>query len=182
MPVTWCAASLPTHHTSTPHTHAFRAQVMWHPDIIHGVEEEDSAQQHPSNVVYTATLPMCPLNARYNPHFPFIQLQIFPQASPFSRTHSSSRSPPHALHLSIPHPPLFSYIARQRVAFLDGVRPPDFCEGANEKTCGDPLPPHHLSSATSNGMQVHRDCSSTAQNHAQGSVLCWPPHDVRLLV
>lgn len=85
---------LPTHHTSTPHTHAFRAQVMWHPDIIHGVEDEDSAQQHPSNVVYTATLPMCPLNARYNPHFPFVQLQTFPQASPFSRTHSSSRSPP----------------------------------------------------------------------------------------
>jgi hypothetical protein len=38
---------------------------MWHPDIIHGVEDEDSAQQHPANVVYTAAVPMCPLNARY---------------------------------------------------------------------------------------------------------------------
>jgi hypothetical protein len=38
---------------------------MWHPDIIHAVEDRDSAQLHPANVVYTAALPMCPLNARY---------------------------------------------------------------------------------------------------------------------
>jgi hypothetical protein len=43
----------------------FRFQVMWHPDIIHAVEDQDSAQLHPANVVYTAALPMCPLNARY---------------------------------------------------------------------------------------------------------------------
>ncbi len=28
-----------------------------------------------------------------------------------------------------------SYLVRQRAAFLDGVKPPDFCEGATEKTC-----------------------------------------------
>ena len=39
-------------------------QVMWHPDVIHGVEDEVGAQQHPANVVYTAAVPMCPLNAR----------------------------------------------------------------------------------------------------------------------
>jgi hypothetical protein len=44
-------------------------QVMWHPDIIHAVEDEDSAQLHPSNVVYTAALPMCPLNARSDAYF-----------------------------------------------------------------------------------------------------------------
>jgi hypothetical protein len=38
---------------------------MWHPDVIHAVEDQDSAQLHPANVVYTAALPMCPLNARY---------------------------------------------------------------------------------------------------------------------
>jgi hypothetical protein len=37
---------------------------MWHPDIIHAVEDEDTAQLHPANVVYTAALPLCPSNAR----------------------------------------------------------------------------------------------------------------------
>jgi len=38
--------------------------VWWHPDIIHGVEEEH-AGKCASNVIYVAAAPLCPQNARY---------------------------------------------------------------------------------------------------------------------
>lgn len=32
---------------------------------------------------------------------------------------------------------VISYLVRQRSAFLEGIKPPDFCEGAVEKTCDE---------------------------------------------
>ena len=105
---------------------------MWHPDVIHAVEDQDNAQLHPANVVYTAALPMCPLNARYvSPlHsrcyflFSLVSSNVYPFFSCVYR-----------LILSFPAFSALRYLVRQRTAFLDGIKPPDFCEGSVEKTC-----------------------------------------------
>ena len=113
---------------------------MWHPDIIHGVEDEDSAQQHPANVVYTAAVPMCPLNARCvsllhraTPHASLVF--IIPVTN--DDLHSFFSRVLSLCALSRQFPSLFRYLVRQRAAFLDGIRPPDFCEGAVDKTCAE---------------------------------------------
>jgi hypothetical protein len=110
---------------------------MWHPDIIHAVEDDDCAQHHPANVVYTASLPMCPLNARYlfPLHFLFLSILFL---SEDVCAHVFLKPVVFYSIFSLVIQSTLSYLVRQRTAFLDGTRPPDFCEGANEKTCCTP--------------------------------------------
>ena len=74
---------------------------------------------------------------------------------------------------------IFSYLVRQRAAFLDGIKPPDFCEGAAEKTCDEISPSHSLPQTVSHKCQVHRNRSSAAKNHIERSGVRWSAHDVR---
>ena len=127
---------------------------MWHPDIIHGVEEEDSAQQHPSNVVYTAALPMCPLNARYISHFPSQFTRNFNRRSLRLLSDSSSNfhAPPPPLHLissSLPSPPLPSPpLPSLQLHIPPTSRFPRRCQtprllrGRHRKNVRRPPPPH----------------------------------------
>jgi hypothetical protein len=81
--------------------------------------------------------------------------------------------------------PLFRYLVRQRAAFLDGIRPPDFCEGAVDKTCVECIFFFvfflAISGAHSTRFQSHRNGPSAAQNRVEGFGVGWTTHDVRFL-
>ena len=68
--------------------------------------------------------------------------------------------------LSFPAFSALSYLVRQRTAFLDGVKPPDFCEGAVEKTCALSL---HRFSIRAKALGVRQSCifRYTETNHPE---------------